>query len=57
VRVVVDWDGTVTVRDSLLMVVAADRVFARAGLAEYLHAEGVACEASETSCDVAAALT
>jgi 2-hydroxy-3-keto-5-methylthiopentenyl-1-phosphate phosphatase len=35
---------------------AADRVFARAGLAEYLAAEGVAYEPYETFHDVAAAL-
>jgi 2-hydroxy-3-keto-5-methylthiopentenyl-1-phosphate phosphatase len=36
---------------------AADRVFARTGLAEYLHAEGVPYEPYETFFDVAAALT
>jgi 2-hydroxy-3-keto-5-methylthiopentenyl-1-phosphate phosphatase len=36
---------------------AAGRVFARAGLAEYLDAEGVAYEPFETLLDVAAALT
>ncbi len=36
---------------------AADRVFARTGLAEYLSAEGVPYEAFETLNDVAAALT
>ena len=36
---------------------AADRVFARAGLAEYLDAEGVAYEPYETLHDVAAALS
>lgn len=36
---------------------AADRVFARTGLAEYLSAEGVPYESFETLNDVAAALT
>jgi 2-hydroxy-3-keto-5-methylthiopentenyl-1-phosphate phosphatase len=36
---------------------AADRVFARTGLAEYLDAEGVPYESYETLDDVAAALT
>jgi 2-hydroxy-3-keto-5-methylthiopentenyl-1-phosphate phosphatase len=36
---------------------AADRVFARTGLAEYLHAAGVPYEPYETFFDVAAALT
>jgi 2-hydroxy-3-keto-5-methylthiopentenyl-1-phosphate phosphatase len=36
---------------------AADRVFARTGLAEYLHAEGVPYEPYETFFDVAAALS
>jgi 2-hydroxy-3-keto-5-methylthiopentenyl-1-phosphate phosphatase len=36
---------------------AADRVFARTGLAEYLHAEGVPFESYETFFDVAAALS
>jgi 2-hydroxy-3-keto-5-methylthiopentenyl-1-phosphate phosphatase len=36
---------------------AADRVFARAGLARYLEEQGVAFEPFETFFDVAAALT
>jgi 2-hydroxy-3-keto-5-methylthiopentenyl-1-phosphate phosphatase len=36
---------------------AADRVFARTGLAEYLHTEGVPYEPYETFFDVAAALS